>query len=247
MANFQTHLAASTVLGIGYGGVAYGVYHLPGPTCVLAAGLCSVAGMLPDVDSGPGRPLREITTFLAAVVPAMLYARFQRLGVSAETIILIAAAIYAAIRFGLAEVLKRSTIHRGMFHSLPTAAICGLAGFLVFSSDETLLRWFIAGGVALGFLSHLLLDEIYSIQWDGSARLKKSFGTALKLFGHGWGANLLTYACLSVLAFVAIKEPALVAQLQAGKTRKVVRELKQDLHLAAPRVKQAQHGDRVPR
>ena len=33
------------------------------------------------------------------------------------------AVIYVAIRFGLAAVLHRMTVHRGMFHSLPTAAI----------------------------------------------------------------------------------------------------------------------------
>ena len=100
MANFQTHLTASTLLGIGYGGVAYGAYAVPLPSCILAAGLCSVSGMLPDIDSGPGRPLREITTFMAAVVPTMLFGRLLGLGLSHESIILIGAAIYVAIRFG---------------------------------------------------------------------------------------------------------------------------------------------------
>ena len=36
MADFKTHIAASGLLGIGYGGVAFAVYHVPLPTCVLA-------------------------------------------------------------------------------------------------------------------------------------------------------------------------------------------------------------------
>ena len=238
MANFQTHLAASTILGIGYGGIAYSMGRLPGPTCLLAAGFCSVAGMLPDVDSGPGRPLHEITAFLAAMAPAMLFARFQRPGVSLEAMVLIAATGYLAIRFGVAELLKLCTVHRGMCHSLPAAAICGQACFLLFSSDKPLLCWLIAGGAALGYLSHLLLDEIYSVQWDG--RVKKSFGSALKLFGHSRAATTFTYVCMFGLAFLMFKEPQLVRQLQAGKTKQVVKELKQDLHLETPGADQAQ-------
>ena len=168
MANFQTHLAASTLLGVGYGGAAYACYGVPASTSILAAGLCSVSGMLPDIDSGPGRPLREITTFMAAVVPAMLVRRFEHLGMSPESVILTAAAIYAVIRFGFSWLLRHFTVHRGMFHSLPAAAIFGALVFLLAYNDNTMLRCFTAGSVVLGYLSHLILDEIYSVQWDGA-------------------------------------------------------------------------------
>ena len=143
MADFKTHLAASTILGIGYGGAAYGMYHVSPSSCVLAAGLCSLSGMLPDIDSGPGRPLREITTFMAAVVPAMLFDRLLHLGLSQASIMLATAGIYVAIRFGLAECLKRYTVHRGMFHSLPAAAIFGQLGFLLLYDSDTRIRWFV--------------------------------------------------------------------------------------------------------
>src|SRR5688572_11826556 len=68
MAGFQTHIAASTITGVGYG--VWG-YHCGAPieTCVLAGGLCSVSGMLPDLDSDSGRPVQEISSFAAAVMP----------------------------------------------------------------------------------------------------------------------------------------------------------------------------------
>src|SRR6185437_8701495 len=72
MPGFKIHISASTTLGIAYGGTAMLVYHQPLETSLLAAGLCSVSGMLPDLDSGPGRPLRESVTFGAAVVPMLL-------------------------------------------------------------------------------------------------------------------------------------------------------------------------------
>ena len=121
MAGFKTHITTSTILGIGDGTAAFTLYIVPLPTCLLATGLCGVSGMLPDLDSGPGLPLCECTTFAAAVVPMMLTHRFKHLGFAPETMILAGAAIYLAIRFGGGWLLRHCTVHRGMFHSLPAA------------------------------------------------------------------------------------------------------------------------------
>jgi membrane-bound metal-dependent hydrolase YbcI (DUF457 family) len=206
MAGFKTHITVSSLLGAGYGGAAYWMYGVPWPTCVLAGGLCGVAGMLPDIDSDSGTPLRESVAFAAAVVPMMMLHHFQHWGLSHELIVLAGAAVYLLIRFGLSALLKRYTVHRGMFHSLPAAVIFGQIAFLLASGDDWRLRAYKAGAVVVGYLSHLLLDEIYSIQWS-RGRVKSSFGTALKLFGHSWPANLSAYAKLAVLTAVIFFEP----------------------------------------
>jgi hypothetical protein len=231
MADFKTHLTASTILGVGYGSLAFASHSFDASSCVLAAGLCGVSGMLPDIDSGPGRPLREITTFMAAVVPTMMFGHLTSAHASQATIILTGAAIYVAIRFGLAELLKHYTVHRGMFHSFPAAAIFGELTFLLLYGEPLLTRGFVAGAVVLGFLSHLLLDEIYSVQWDGRPRLKKSFGTAMKFFGEGWWPNLSVYAKVVIFTFLVIREPSLVGQLYAGQSGDVVRDIRQNLDL----------------
>ena len=62
--------------------------------------------------------------------------------------------------------------------------------------------------MVLGFLSHLVLDEIYSIEWrHGRLRLKSSFGTALKLLGHSRWANVSAFAKLALLTGVIFLEP----------------------------------------
>ena len=208
MAGFKTHITVSSVLGVGYGGAAHWLYGVPWPTCVLAGGLCGVSGMLPDIDSDSGTPLRESVAFAATVVPMMLLHRFQRMGMSHESIILAAAAIYLLIRFGVAALLKRYTVHRGMFHSLPAAVVFGEIAFLLASGDDVRLRLYKAGAVVLGYLSHLVLDEIYSFEWRrGRLRLKSSFGTALKLFGRSRWANLSAYVKLAILSAVILFEP----------------------------------------
>ena len=52
---------------------------------------------------------------------------------------------------------------------------------LAHDSAEPLGRLILAGGFLLGFLSHLLLDEIYSVDARG-LRIRKSSGSAFKLF-----------------------------------------------------------------
>jgi membrane-bound metal-dependent hydrolase YbcI (DUF457 family) len=209
MAGFKTHITFSSILGAGYGTAAYFLYDVPLPSCILAGGLCGVSGMLPDLDSGPGTPLHESMAFAAAVVPVMLIHHLQRMGLSNEIIILICAGLYLLIRFGGVALLKFFTEHRGMFHSLPAAAIFGEVAYLLASGD-TNLRLYKAGGVVLGYLSHLFLDEVYSFEWShGRLRLKNSFGTALKIFGHGWWANISVYAKLAILTSVIFYQPTL--------------------------------------
>jgi hypothetical protein len=206
MAGFKTHITVSSLLGVGGGTAACMLYNVPWPTCALAAGLCGVAGMLPDIDSDSGRPLHESLAFAAAVVPMMLLHRLRHWEVPHELVILAGAGAYLLVRFGLGFLLKHCTVHRGMFHSLPAAAIFGEIAFLLAPSDELGPKLFMAGAVVAGFLSHLLLDEIYSVDCRG-LRLKKSFGTALKLWGHSGVAALTTYAALAVLSAVLILQP----------------------------------------
>jgi hypothetical protein len=205
MAGFKTHITVSSLLGAGYGAAAYYFCDVPWPTSVLAAGLCGVSGMLPDLDSGPGVPLRESCAFAAAVVPMMLLDRFLQWGLSNEMIVLAGAACYFLIRFGLAGMLKHLTEHRGMFHSLLAAGIFTEIAFLL-SSGDVRLRIVKSVGVLIGFMSHLVLDELYSIEWK-RGRVKSSFGTALKIFGKCWWANALTVTILAGVTYVTFNEP----------------------------------------
>lgn len=210
MAGFETHIAVSTATGIAYGVWGYQC-GAPVETCLLAGGLCSVSGMLPDLDSDSGRPVQEISAFAAAVVPMLMLERFENFGWSREMAVLAGAAIYAAIRFGVAEVFKRYTVHRGMWHSIPACLTCGLLAFLIVAGQDLAIRLFKAGAVSLGFFSHLLIDELWSLRLrSGRLNVKRSFGTALKFFGHDKLANASVYAKLAVLSLLAVGDPMLM-------------------------------------
>ncbi|MCH8043261.1 MAG: metal-dependent hydrolase [Planctomycetes bacterium] len=216
MAGFKTHVTVSSTLGIGYAAAGYLAFEMPWPSCVLAGGLCGVAGMMPDLDSASGRPIRESTAFAAAVVPLLLIDRFQHIGLETESMVLAGALIYLLIRFGAGKLLKMYAVHRGMFHSIPAALIAGMLGFMICGCTDIDARMFKGGAVFAGYMSHLMLDEIYSIDWSrGVPRLKKSFGTAIKMWGRSLSANLATYAKLFALLFIMTGDVTLLGGFDA--------------------------------
>ena len=201
MADFKTHITASTVLGVGYCTVANMKFGVPLGHCMIAGALCSVAGMLPDLDSKSGIPQREMLSFVSVLVPMLMILRFQELGFTSEQMVFVAGVCYVVIRFGLGELFKRFTKHRGMWHSIPAAAVASMATYLVCFSPETSIRMFKAWAVFLGFILHLALDELYSVDLMGR-RLKKSWGTAMKFFGKDSVSNIVTYGKVALLAFM---------------------------------------------
>ena len=208
MADFRTHITTSAIVGTVYGAAGYVNWGLPIPTCMLAAGLCGVAGMLPDVDSESGVPLRETMAFGAAVIPMLMLERFQHLGLSHESMVLAGGCIYIVIRFGLGELMRRCTVHRGMWPSIPAAALAGTTATLICSCSDTRLRMFKATAVVIGYLTHLLLDELYAVEWyRGRLRFKNTFGTAFKLFSRSLLPNFVTYGLLFLAAATTWYDP----------------------------------------
>ena len=212
MAGFKTHVTTSSLFGIGYAGAGYAM-GVPWDSALVAGGLCGISGMLPDLDSGSGRPLRETMGFAAAIIPMFLIDRFQQLGLTNELLVLATGGLYLLIRYGAAKLLAKYTVHRGMFHSIPAALTFAGVAFLIFGCTNLHLRYFKAGAVMLGFMTHLFLDEIYSIEWHrGRVRFKKSFGSAIKLWGSSTWANLSAGGKLVLVILLILGEPMVMEQ-----------------------------------
>jgi membrane-bound metal-dependent hydrolase YbcI (DUF457 family) len=204
MAGFRTHLGFAAACGVGYGAAAVNPLGFPTEAAVLAAGLCTVGGMLPDLDSDSGKPVKELFALAGAVVPLLLVPRLQQMGLSAEGMLAFLVGCYAFVRYGLAWMLKQVTVHRGMFHSLPAMLVAGLVVYLEYGSPDRAVRLLLAGAVMLGFLSHLVLDEVYSVDFNGvRLKLKSSAGSALKLFSPSFLGTTVCYAILGALLVLA--------------------------------------------
>jgi hypothetical protein len=206
MASFRTHLAVSTGLGIAYGGGALYFWGMDMPTALGAAFLAAASGMLPDLDSDSGVPARMLFGAASVIVPLILLRRLLRFyHLPIEQLLLALFAIHFLVRYGVAFAFKKLTVHRGMFHSVPAMLICGLVTFLLYHDPVPFFRVYLAGAVVLGFLSHLVLDELWSVNLAGIS-LKQSAGTALKFFSPSWTATLATYVILLGLTYLTAME-----------------------------------------
>lgn len=217
MAGFRMHVTTSTVLGCGYAGIGHAAYGVPLDSAVVGGAMCGFAGMLPDLDSDYGVPLRETMAFTAAIVPMLLVGRFQSLALSHDEMVLAAVSLYLVVRFGITNMIRKYTVHRGMFHSIPAALIFTGLAFLLTGAAPLEIRCFKAGGVLAGFMSHLILDEIYAVEWQGGQwRFKKSFGTALKFWSDDGWANFSTYAKLVIVGMLVLSEPTVLARIETN-------------------------------
>jgi hypothetical protein len=204
MASYQGHLSVSITLGTCYGGLGVWGLDLDWGPAFLGLGVTALGGVLPDLDSDSGVPVRELFGLIAAVAPILLWGPLRANGFPLEQTIVLLAGVYLLIRYGVSEVFKRLTVHRGMFHSVPAMGIAGLLVFLAYDTPDLWLRYYLAGGVMLGFLSHLVLDELYSVDFMGvRVRISKSAGSALKLYSPSWPATVTCYMLLGGLIFAA--------------------------------------------
>jgi membrane-bound metal-dependent hydrolase YbcI (DUF457 family) len=204
MASYRGHLAFSSALGVAYGAVGYWYLGLDWAPACLGAGMTALGGLLPDLDSDSGVPIRELFGLLATITPFFLISRLQSKGLTSEQILVILAGCYLLIRYVLRFLFQRMTVHRGMFHSIPAMLIAGLAVYLLHHGPNPLHRMYLAGATMLGFLSHLVLDELYSVNFLGLRfKLNKYAGSALKFFSPSVYATLVTYAILGSMGYAA--------------------------------------------
>ncbi len=207
MASYRGHISFASVLGAAYGTVGAVWLDLDWGSVFLGAGLTTLGGLMPDLDSDSGVPVRELFSLAAVVTPLMMLRRLLHQGLSHEQALAVMGVTYLFIRFVLSWVFRYVTVHRGMFHSVPAVLIAGLGVFLVYHSNDVHVRLFLAGATMIGFLSHLVLDEIYSVNFLGARlHLNKYAGSALKLVSPSWPATVTAYVLLGGLAYLAWRD-----------------------------------------
>lgn len=205
MANFNTHLLVASAASIGAALVAANVRLITTADMPWLIFLGIVGGLLPDIDANNSRPVRLLFNILALMgVAAALHTLKD--SYAPHLLLLIAAGTYLFIRYGMLNIFNSLTVHRGVFHSLLAALFFGL---LMTCISYHFLHWNAAHAwlngifIALGFIVHLLLDELYSTDLS-NLKMKKSFGTALKLFSYNnMTASALMTVCTTILYSMA--------------------------------------------
>ena len=207
MGNYRQHIAFASVLGVGYSIGAYfvaGLHWLYGSVAILFA---TLSGLLPDLDSPSGIELKSFTGILGVLGALTVWMEIGQIDPPPVFEIHLWAMVgtFLMIRHGLKRIMGHLTVHRGISHSIPTLAVWAELTYLHYPSNDHAVRLMMGAAVALGFMSHLLLDEICSVDLKG-ARINKAFGTAIKFWAPSIWSTLAIYALLSALTWQVVRE-----------------------------------------
>jgi membrane-bound metal-dependent hydrolase YbcI (DUF457 family) len=166
---------------------------------------------LPDLDADTGRPVRIIFTFFGLVGAALTFLIERYVLELGWGIIAVSLAVsYLLIRYILSFIFRKITKHRGIMHSLPMMVVFFFLTFSIASlfPIPRVTKFVLSITVMFGFLSHLVLDEIYSTKnfMGIPYKVGRSFGNALKLSSKSERVTTFIYLLIIVLFFFNIDE-----------------------------------------
>ena len=204
MASFHAHLAwgmslsgaaATSLLVAGVAGREDAVWYW---------GLGTLGSLLPDIDSDHSTPVRLAFTLASVLIAFAAMFSAAAWFHTVPELLTIWIAAYLFFRWGIFHLFGSLTTHRGIFHSLPAAllfaAITASTAHYLYQV-QALTAWLCGLFVAFGYVVHLLLDELYSVNLFG-LHTRRSFGTAFKLYyAKSVPSTLLMYLVLALTLF----------------------------------------------
>lgn len=183
MANFTTHIAVGTIVSGALATLTLAA-DVVAPENLVAVTMAGVLGsVLPDIDLKDSRPSRAMFAGLAIFFSfAVLFNAATKFSIAELWILWFGTLLF--VRYGLHTLFHRVSVHRGTWHSILAAVFASVVTAIVFHNflgKASGVAWLGAAFMFVGYLTHLTLDEIYSVDVMDT-RLKASFGTALKFF-----------------------------------------------------------------
>lgn len=207
MANFNTHI---TVAAAGAGLLSVLCLQVgfvtPREALVLAL-MGTIGGILPDVDLEHAYPSRIIFS-LFGIISAFLAIFSVKNDLSIVELWLIGLITFALIRWPVWMIFNQYTHHRGSIHSLVAGALFTFLT-VIFShrimGQNPFVSWLNGFFIFSGFILHLVLDELYSVDFMNK-RIKHSFGTALKFLDTRNPMKATALVCFTLIVWAVTPE-----------------------------------------
>jgi hypothetical protein len=190
MANFNTHLNTAVITTGLVSTALLSAQHINLNTALWLWFLGSIGGLLPDIDSDNSSSLDTIFNILAFST-VLLVIRYITQHLSNEIsfieMVLLPLVVYSMMRYVVRPIFEKITVHRGSCHSILFVIFIALSTVQITwqINDKTITHaainaWLSGGFILMGGLIHLLLDEVYSVDFS-NVKIKRSFGTAIKV------------------------------------------------------------------
>ena len=203
MANFATHIGVGTIVcgGLATLTLAANVISEESLVAVTLAGV--LGSILPDIDLKDSRASRAFFAGLAVFISfCVLFVNAKNYSIAELWLLWLGS--FIVVRYGAEAAFHRFSYHRGIWHSLLAAFFFWFLTAMVFKhvlGRHEGVAWLAGGFMFVGYLTHLVLDELYSVDLMGK-RLKASFGSALKFYDSRNIGDTSLIAVLTVIAFL---------------------------------------------
>jgi len=163
-----------------------------------------IGGILPDIDLENSKPIQITSSILSIFIPLLaILTLLQSLSISKMLFIWFLSSIL--LHFFIFKILLHFTIHRGVIHSIPMGLLFAHCITIVFYNIlgfEELFSLLCGLFLFIGFIIHLLLDEIVSLNAFGMS-FKKSLGSALKFYDkNNIIGSVLLYISIIILQII---------------------------------------------
>lgn len=205
MANFATHIGVGTIVSGGLATVTLAADVIT-PEDLMVVTLAGLVGsVLPDIDSKESRASRAVFSGLAFFF-AFCIMMMTAPHLSIAELWLLVPVVFLGLRYGLEAVFHSFSYHRGIWHSIAAGLFFWFATALAVTGimdRHPAVAWLAGAFLFAGYLTHLILDEIFSVDLL-DRRLKLSFGSALKLIdGKRPAESALVLAAAAILFVLA--------------------------------------------
>ena len=203
MANFTTHIAIGTVVSGALATLTLAA-DVIAPENLVAVTMAGVLGsVLPDIDLKDSRPSQAMFGGLAVFFSfIVLFTIAYKFSIAEMWLIWLGTLI--GVRYGGQALFHMFSYHRGIWHSILAGVFFWFVTAIVFKhvlNRHEGIAWLAGGFLFIGYLTHLILDEIYSVDVLDT-RIKASFGTAMKLFDRKNMRDSALVAVATVAAFM---------------------------------------------
>lgn len=201
MANFTTHIATGIVVSGVVSTLALAASVVSPGEVITLVGAGALGSVLPDVDLKDSRASQMMFSGLGVFLAFAVLFHVSMTYSLAEMWILWVAT-YLIVRYAGHNLFHNFAAHRGVFHSILAGIVAAFATAITFEKlfgATPTISWLAAVVMLVGFVTHLVLDELYSVDVLDH-RIKSSFGSALKLYDsrHLGASGLMALAAVGL-------------------------------------------------
>ncbi len=201
MADFKTHVTVGSFVGFFLTIFTFIMKWTSDFAMAILVFFATVIGsFLPDIDSDSGIPVRMLIGIIAFAAGGFAFYMTYTHNVHIAIALISPVAAFLLVWYIIQPLFKKYTVHRGIFHSFPAFLITFFGTLLIVDQLRlhVLEKMTYALAFAIGYLTHLILDEMYSTRMISGTR-KKSLGTALDLGLKDRIRGVIAYLLLAAL------------------------------------------------